>query len=41
MNKTEILNMGKHIGLDAGSVSVKLAVLDSKGNILKTQYVRH
>jgi predicted CoA-substrate-specific enzyme activase len=33
--------MEKFIGLDAGSVSVKLAVLDSEGNILKTQYVRH
>ncbi len=34
-------NMKKHIGLDAGSVSVKLAVLDSSGNILKTEYKRH
>jgi len=33
--------MERFIGLDAGSVSVKLAVLDSRGNILKTQYVRH
>ncbi len=33
--------MEKYIGLDAGSVSVKLAVLDTKSNILKTQYVRH
>jgi len=33
--------MEKFIGLDAGSVSVKLAVLDSKGNILRTQYARH
>jgi len=33
--------MERFIGLDAGSVSVKLAVLDSKGNILKTRYVRH
>ncbi|MEF9476135.1 MAG: CoA protein activase, partial [Candidatus Mariimomonas ferrooxydans] len=41
MNKTEISNMGTYLGLDAGSVSVKLAVLDTKGNILKTQYVRH
>jgi predicted CoA-substrate-specific enzyme activase len=33
--------MKKFIGLDAGSVSVKLAVLDDQGNILETQYVRH
>jgi len=29
------------VGLDAGSVSVKLALLDAGGNILKTRYVRH
>ena len=33
--------MEKFVGLDAGSVSVKLAVLDSEGRILKTQYIRH
>ena len=33
--------MKKFIGIDAGSVSVKLAVLDSGGNILRTEYVRH
>src|SRR4030067_1281491 len=33
--------MEKFIGLDAGSVSVKIAVLDAKGNILETKYVRH
>src|SRR4030066_1499452 len=33
--------MNKHIGLDAGSVSVKLAVLDRDGNILETKYLRH
>jgi predicted CoA-substrate-specific enzyme activase len=33
--------MKKYIGLDAGSVSVKVAVLDNKGNILQTRYVRH
>ncbi|RJQ49926.1 MAG: CoA protein activase [Nitrospiraceae bacterium] len=31
----------RFIGLDAGSVSVKLAVLDARGNILDTKYVRH
>jgi predicted CoA-substrate-specific enzyme activase len=30
-----------HLGLDAGSVSVKLAVLESSGNIVDTRYVRH
>ncbi|MBI4682218.1 MAG: CoA protein activase [Nitrospirae bacterium] len=30
-----------HIGLDAGSVSVKFAVLDSEGRIIETKYVRH
>jgi predicted CoA-substrate-specific enzyme activase len=33
--------MKKHIGLDAGSISVKYAVLDHDGNILETKYVRH
>src|SRR4030067_2608328 len=33
--------MEKFIGLDAGSVSVKIAVLDAKGNVLETKYVRH
>jgi predicted CoA-substrate-specific enzyme activase len=34
--------MGKRtIGLDAGSVSVKYAVLDSEGTIIETKYVRH
>jgi predicted CoA-substrate-specific enzyme activase len=33
--------MKKFVGLDAGSVSVKLAVIDSNGNILETRYVRH
>ncbi|MBI5099445.1 MAG: CoA protein activase [Nitrospirae bacterium] len=33
--------MERFIGLDAGSVSVKLAVLDTRGNILETKYVRH
>lgn len=33
--------MNKHIGLDAGSVSVKVAVLDGDGNILETKYLRH
>ncbi|GBD97090.1 MAG TPA: CoA protein activase [Nitrospirae bacterium] len=33
--------MKNFIGLDAGSVSVKLALMDSNGNILKTEYVRH
>jgi len=31
----------KHIGLDAGSVSVKLAVLDENGKRLSTVYQRH
>ncbi len=33
--------MNNYIGLDAGSVSVKIAVLDADGNILETKYVRH
>jgi activator of 2-hydroxyglutaryl-CoA dehydratase len=37
-----IKNIGmKHIGLDAGSVSVKLVVLDSNGSILSRLYQRH
>ncbi len=31
----------KHIGLDAGSVSVKLVVLNDKGSILSSRYQRH
>jgi predicted CoA-substrate-specific enzyme activase len=33
--------MKRFIGLDAGSVSVKYAVLDARGNVLETRYVRH
>ncbi|UCD35052.1 MAG: hypothetical protein JSU90_12300 [Nitrospiraceae bacterium] len=33
--------MKKLIGLDAGSVSVKYAVLNNRGDILETKYVRH
>ena len=33
--------MKRFVGLDAGSVSVKTAVLDNNGRILKTEYVRH
>ncbi len=33
--------MKRYIGIDAGSVSVKYAVLDNQGNILETKYVRH
>ncbi|MEW6600074.1 MAG: acyl-CoA dehydratase activase, partial [Nitrospirota bacterium] len=33
--------MKHHIGLDAGSISVKYAVLDGDGNIQETKYVRH
>jgi activator of 2-hydroxyglutaryl-CoA dehydratase len=33
--------MKKLYGLDAGSVSVKLALVDSDRNILETKYVRH
>ncbi|RJR21051.1 MAG: CoA protein activase [Nitrospiraceae bacterium] len=33
--------MNKYIGLDAGSISVKYAVLDHDGNIIETKYVRH
>ena len=35
------MKIKEYIGLDAGSVSVKFAVLDSEGNILATKYVRH
>ncbi len=31
----------KYIGLDAGSVAVKIIVLDDKGNILNSTYQRH
>ena len=33
--------MNKFVGLDAGSVSVKLAIIDNEQNILETKYVRH
>ncbi len=33
--------MDRYIGIDAGSVSVKLAVMDSHGNVIETNYVRH
>ncbi len=33
--------MKQYIGLDAGSISVKFAVLDQNGNVLDTKYVRH
>jgi predicted CoA-substrate-specific enzyme activase len=33
--------MRQFIGLDAGSVSVKYAVLDAGGNVQETKYVRH
>lgn len=33
--------MKRFIGIDAGSVSVKLAVMDAEGKILETKYVRH
>ncbi|RMD51753.1 MAG: CoA protein activase, partial [Nitrospirae bacterium] len=33
--------MAKVLGIDAGSVSVKLAILDENGNILHTIYKRH
>lgn len=33
--------MKRYIGIDAGSVSVKLAVMDARGDVIKTQYVRH
>jgi len=33
--------MKRRIGLDAGSVSVKLAILDDAGRVIKVEYVRH
>jgi predicted CoA-substrate-specific enzyme activase len=33
--------MKQYIGLDAGSISVKYALLDHDGNVLDTKYVRH
>ncbi len=33
--------MKRIVGLDAGSVSVKLAVLNSEGDIIESKYVRH
>ena len=33
--------MNKYIGIDAGSVSVKLAVMDESANVLETKYIRH
>ncbi len=33
--------MKQFIGLDAGSVSVKLVVIDAGGDILETRYIRH
>ena len=33
--------MNKFIGLDAGSVSVKIAILDTNGTVIETKYVRH
>jgi predicted CoA-substrate-specific enzyme activase len=33
--------MEKFIGLDAGSVSVKIALLDDTGRVIETRYVRH
>ncbi|MEN8264100.1 MAG: acyl-CoA dehydratase activase [Nitrospirota bacterium] len=33
--------MKKYYGLDAGSVSVKLALLDPEGKVVETKYVRH
>ncbi len=31
----------RHIGLDAGSVSVKYALIDDNGGVIATEYVRH
>jgi len=31
----------RHIGLDAGSVAIKIIVLDEKGGILESSYLRH
>ena len=33
--------MIKYIGIDAGSVSVKLALMDARGDVIETKYVRH
>ncbi|MBI5663952.1 MAG: CoA protein activase, partial [Nitrospirae bacterium] len=33
--------MKQYIGLDAGSISVKYALLDRDGNVIDTKYVRH
>ena len=33
--------MDRYIGIDAGSVSVKLAVMDARGDVIETNYVRH
>ena len=33
--------MKKYIGIDAGSVSVKFAVMDQDGAVIETEYVRH
>ncbi len=33
--------MKRFIGIDAGSVSVKLAVMDQDGAVIETEYVRH
>jgi predicted CoA-substrate-specific enzyme activase len=30
-----------HVGLDAGSVSVKYALIDERGNVIGTEYIRH
>lgn len=32
---------GLHIGIDIGSVSVDIAVIDDRRNILRTEYIRH
>ena len=37
----EKFNEKRFIGLDAGSVSVKMVLLDGEGNILEKNYVRH
>ena len=33
--------MKRFIGIDAGSVSVKLAVMDQDGAVIETEYIRH
>ncbi|GBE03613.1 R-phenyllactate dehydratase activator [bacterium BMS3Abin09] len=33
--------MDRYIGIDAGSISVKLAVMDARGDVIETNYVRH